>query len=168
MTGMLKMHRRPATIVNPPRVGRNEKCWCGSGKKFKQCCLLLLQPRRQTIPTPPQAHVMEAVQQLANASKNPIAQAIIEERVKEFRERFGREPGDNDRIFFQTPSQQEVIDKVSIAMRAAKIDPAFIYAFQKTGLIVVVENMSVLTGEDLQLFMKAIDEYRSEHNKENQ
>ena len=24
----------------PPRVGRNEPCPCGSGKKFKKCCLL--------------------------------------------------------------------------------------------------------------------------------
>ena len=23
----------------PPRVGRNEDCPCGSGKKFKHCCL---------------------------------------------------------------------------------------------------------------------------------
>lgn len=23
----------------PPRVGRNETCPCGSGKKFKHCCL---------------------------------------------------------------------------------------------------------------------------------
>ena len=23
---------------NPPRVGRNEPCPCGSGKKFKKCC----------------------------------------------------------------------------------------------------------------------------------
>lgn len=25
---------------NPPKVGRNEPCPCGSGKKFKHCCLL--------------------------------------------------------------------------------------------------------------------------------
>jgi len=23
----------------PPRIGRNEPCPCGSGKKFKKCCL---------------------------------------------------------------------------------------------------------------------------------
>lgn len=26
-------------IMNPPAVGRNAPCPCGSGKKFKQCCL---------------------------------------------------------------------------------------------------------------------------------
>ncbi len=26
-------------VRRPPRVGRNEPCPCGSGKKFKKCCL---------------------------------------------------------------------------------------------------------------------------------
>ena len=26
-------------VRKPPRVGRNEPCPCGSGKKFKKCCL---------------------------------------------------------------------------------------------------------------------------------
>lgn len=25
----------------PPKVGRNEPCPCGSGKKFKKCCLVM-------------------------------------------------------------------------------------------------------------------------------
>lgn len=36
--------RKPGkTIIKPgPRLGRNEPCRCGSGKKFKLCCLPLL------------------------------------------------------------------------------------------------------------------------------
>ena len=26
------------TIVKPPKVGRNDPCPCGSGKKYKKCC----------------------------------------------------------------------------------------------------------------------------------
>ncbi len=26
-----------------PKLGRNKKCFCGSGKKYKKCCLLLEQ-----------------------------------------------------------------------------------------------------------------------------
>jgi preprotein translocase subunit SecA len=29
---------KPAPIKAGPRVGRNDPCPCGSGKKFKQCC----------------------------------------------------------------------------------------------------------------------------------
>jgi SWIM/SEC-C metal-binding protein len=25
-------------VVAPPKIGRNETCPCGSGKKFKKCC----------------------------------------------------------------------------------------------------------------------------------
>jgi uncharacterized protein YecA (UPF0149 family) len=42
LPGYIKM-RLPPTPVQmrrvPPRVGRNEPCPCGSGKKFKRCCL---------------------------------------------------------------------------------------------------------------------------------
>ena len=30
---------RPANVRTGPKVGRNDPCPCGSGKKFKQCCL---------------------------------------------------------------------------------------------------------------------------------
>ena len=29
---------RPETIVNTQKVGRNDPCPCGSGKKYKKCC----------------------------------------------------------------------------------------------------------------------------------
>ena len=29
---------RPETIVNTRKVGRNDPCPCGSGKKYKKCC----------------------------------------------------------------------------------------------------------------------------------
>lgn len=35
-------------IVNEvPKMGRNEPCWCGSGLKYKKCCLLTEQEYRQ-------------------------------------------------------------------------------------------------------------------------
>jgi uncharacterized protein len=32
------LRNRPKTVVAPEKVGRNEPCPCGSGKKFKKCC----------------------------------------------------------------------------------------------------------------------------------
>jgi hypothetical protein len=32
-------HGPIAPVVKPPRPGRNEPCWCGSGKKYKKCHL---------------------------------------------------------------------------------------------------------------------------------
>ena len=30
--------RKSNTVVKPPKVGRNDPCPCGSGKKYKKCC----------------------------------------------------------------------------------------------------------------------------------
>ena len=30
-----------STVVKEPKIQRNEKCPCGSGKKYKKCCLIL-------------------------------------------------------------------------------------------------------------------------------
>lgn len=43
MRPFLKPMTIPPTLKQmarkPPKVGRNEPCYCGSGKKFKRCCL---------------------------------------------------------------------------------------------------------------------------------
>lgn len=33
-----KKYRRSKTIIKEKKIGRNEPCPCGSGKKYKQCC----------------------------------------------------------------------------------------------------------------------------------
>jgi SEC-C motif domain protein len=32
------LRQGPAPVKSAPKVGRNDPCPCGSGKKFKQCC----------------------------------------------------------------------------------------------------------------------------------
>lgn len=35
---LYKIEKSSKTIVKPPKVGRNDPCPCGSGKKYKKCC----------------------------------------------------------------------------------------------------------------------------------
>lgn len=35
---LYKIEKTSKTVVKPPKVGRNDPCPCGSGRKFKQCC----------------------------------------------------------------------------------------------------------------------------------
>jgi hypothetical protein len=35
---LYKQEKSSHTVVKPPKVGRNDPCPCGSGKKFKKCC----------------------------------------------------------------------------------------------------------------------------------
>lgn len=35
---LYKLEKTSKTLVKPPKVGRNDPCPCGSGKKYKYCC----------------------------------------------------------------------------------------------------------------------------------
>ena len=35
---LYKVQKSSKTVVKPPKVGRNDPCPCGSGKKYKKCC----------------------------------------------------------------------------------------------------------------------------------
>jgi SWIM/SEC-C metal-binding protein len=35
-----KLLNPPVPISNPIKLGRNDPCFCGSGKKFKKCCIV--------------------------------------------------------------------------------------------------------------------------------
>ena len=48
-------------------------------------------------------------------------------------------------------------------MKAAGIDPAFIYAFEKTGLLVSEENQDLIPEKDLEEWRAAIEEYSRKH-----
>ena len=34
-----KPSERNAMYWDKPKLGRNDACWCGSGKKYKKCCM---------------------------------------------------------------------------------------------------------------------------------
>ena len=50
-------------------------------------------------------------------------------------------------------------------MKAAGMDPAFIYAFEKTGLLVSEQNQHLISDEDLAEWDAAIEEYERKHRR---
>ena len=94
---------------------------------------------------------------------------IITQQKKLFREKFGREPGPEDPLFFDpgvaTPqflsveSQEEVWKSLLQAAADSEIDPAIVYAMNKTGRIVTETNAQFLTDAELQEWHDAVDEY---------
>ena len=50
-------------------------------------------------------------------------------------------------------------------MKAAGLDPAFIYAFEKTGLLVSEENQHLIPEKDLEEWRSAVEEYRRKHSE---
>ena len=56
--------------------------------------------------------------------------------------------------------EAEVRQKMIEAMRENNADPAYIYAFEKTGLLVFQETMDQLTPEQLNEWADAYEEYQ--------
>jgi hypothetical protein len=94
---------------------------------------------------------------------------IIAQQKKLFREQFGREPGPHDPLFFDpgvaTPqflsdeSTDEIWKSLLQAAGDSGIDPAIVYAMNKTGRIVTETNVHFLTDAELQEWNDAVDEY---------
>jgi len=83
-----------------------------------------------------------------------------------FRKKFGRDPGPDDPIFFDPNAKEPVPlnphqyeqDMIE-TMAQAGVNPAFIYAFKRTGRIVTESNKHRLTEKELRRWNDAITEY---------
>jgi hypothetical protein len=51
-------------------------------------------------------------------------------------------------------------------MNAAGLDPAFNYAFEKTGLLVTEQNQHLIPESDLAEWDAAIEEYEAKHGRQ--
>ena len=96
------------------------------------------------------------------------AEAIAQQKQL-FREKFGREPEPEDPLFFDpdsavpeflsAESQEETWRVLVQAAGESGMDPALVYAMNKTGRIVTKQNMRFLTDADIQEWNDAVDEY---------
>lgn len=101
----------------------------------------------------------------------PELAVVLERRIQAFREKFGREPGPEDPLFFdpdadqpqfRSEAQQNAIwESMCNMMLAAGCDPAIVYAARKTERIVTRANRKNLTPAELTEWNNAVDEYRS-------
>jgi len=88
-----------------------------------------------------------------------------------FRSKFGREPGPGDPLFFDPDSdqpqpptavqQQTIIAAMHQIMLNTGIDPAFAYAFQKTGLLLTEDNINLFTAAELAEWNDAANEFKT-------
>lgn len=136
------------------QVSRNGPCPCGSGKKYKICC------HRKGI-----KYVEDDAGVVGRSVpiNDDVAEVMRVQREK-FVAWFGREPGPDDPIFFDLPHTEVVEHIMAEGMRAAGIDPALIYAFEKTGRLVTAENHRLIPERDLDEWDAAIREYEEKHS----
>lgn len=141
--------------MSKKRISRNAPCPCGSGKKYKNCCygkgFDWVQDEDGTIgrSIPMTEEVNEVVQQLRQA----------------FIEKHGRKPEPDELLFTDMPHLEHLEAMLVGDMKAAGLDPAFIYAFEKTGLLVSEENQHLIPEKDLEEWRSAVEEYRRKHSQ---
>ncbi|MPZ93112.1 MAG: hypothetical protein GEU68_16115 [Actinobacteria bacterium] len=97
---------------------------------------------------------------------DPEVVKALERQRQAFRAKFGRDPGPTDPVFFDpnadepTPIDPERFERDMIeVMSRAGIDPALMYATNKTGLKVTEMNQYLLSDEDLAEWQEATEEY---------
>jgi len=94
-----------------------------------------------------------------NVPLHPELAEAFDEAGAEFRKVHGRDPRPDDLIFGDMGHQEYVEAEMVDTMKKAGIDPALIYAFEKTGLIVTEMNQDKMPDSYLQEWREAVEEY---------
>jgi SEC-C motif len=136
------------------RISRNAPCPCGSGKKYKHCCY----HRGFEWQEDEQGDIYKSIPMSSEVSE------ILGRQKQKFIDKYGREPGPDDPVFFDMPPLEHIEHEMVQAMQAAGLDPAFIYAFEKTGLLVSEQNQHLISDQDLAQWQAALDEYQAKQD----
>jgi hypothetical protein len=141
--------------MSKKRTSRNAPCPCGSGKKYKHCC------------NDKGFEWIEDEDGVVGKSI-PLTEEIKEvfEQVRQaFTDKHGREPGSDELLFTDLPHLEHLEAMLVGDMKSAGLDPAFIFAFEKTGLLVSEENQRLIPEKNLEEWRSAVEEYRRNHSK---
>ena len=133
------------------KVGRNDACPCGSGNKFKKCCL----GKPFSWETDDSGEAIQAF---------PVEgrlEELLNEMDEEFKRHFERPPRGNDALFLAKHyySEDDVKRKTIEAMEKTGMDPAFIYAYRKTGYLLTETSKDRATGAAIKEWNDAVDEF---------
>jgi hypothetical protein len=146
------------------RLGKNELCPCGSGRSYGRCCY----DKDFEFVVDDDGNIFKAVPMSEELA------GIMEEQKRKFIDKYGHEPGPDDHVFFDAPPLEHAEHFMVEAMKQAGLDPAIIYAFEKTGLIVTEANQNLISDVDRAEWEAAVMEFRdkqgdvSEEDAENE
>ena len=135
------------------KLAHNAPCPCGSGKPYGDCCY----DKGFEYLVDEDGTIFKSIPMSGELAK------VIEEQKRKFVETHGREPGPGDDLFFDMPPLEHVEHYMVEGMKQAGLDPAIIYAFEKTGLLVTEENEHLISDNDRAEWEAAILEYRAKH-----
>src|SRR5262245_30390679 len=91
------------------KLSRNAPCPCGSGKKYKHCCYGKGFDYEQDADGKLFKSIPMSDEMLG----------LVEEQRQKFIQKYGREPGPGDKVFFDMPHPEQVEHMTVQAMKAA-------------------------------------------------
>ncbi len=134
-------------------IPRNAPCPCGSGRKYKHCCM----SKGFTYEIDESGEIHRRVPVPRVLARE--LQASLEQQRLKFIEEHGREPGPDDRVFFDAPHLEHLEADMAQSLRKAGLSPAYVHAFEKTGLLVTTLNKHLISEVDLKRWQAAVEEY---------
>src|SRR5262245_19344679 len=96
---------------------------------------------------------------------SPAVREVLAQLRQAFIAKYGREPGPDDLVFPDLPHPEHLEAMMVEDMRRAGLDPAFIYAFEKAGLLVTEQNQHLIPETDLAQWDAAIAEYEMKEGR---
>jgi hypothetical protein len=90
---------------------------------------------------------------------------VFQQLRQAFIDKHGREPEPDELLFTDLPHLEHLGSMLTGDMRSAGLDPAVIYAFEKTGFLISEENQHLIPEKDLDEWRSAVEEYRTKHSK---
>ena len=133
------------------KLPRNAPCPCGSGEKYAHCCY----DKGLEYLVDEDGTVFKSI-----PMSDELAE-ILEQQQQKFIEQHGRQPGPSDNLFFDMPLVEHAEHFMVEAMKQAGLDPAIIYAFEKTGLLLTEANEHLISDVDRADWEAAIREYEA-------
>lgn len=133
----------------PRKVSRNAPCPCGSGKKYKHCCLGKDFDWVET----DDGGIGRSIEM------SEELQEVVQGLFESFRARHGRAPGPDDRLFDDAPQLEHLEHFTVQAMKKAGIDAALMHAYEETNLLLSEKNERLVSEADVAEWEEAIDEH---------
>ena len=140
------------------KLPQSAPCPCGSGRKYGRCC----HGKEFDYLVDDDSTIFKSIPMTDELAE------VIEEQKRKFIEKFGREPESGDNLFFDMPPLEHAEHFMVETMKQAGLDPAFIYAFEKTGLLVTEANEHHISDKDRGEWEAAVLEYHDKHGDQSE
>ena len=148
-------------------IGGLELCPCRSGKKYENCC----RKKAFKFVRDKDGTVYKRLLVLGDLPKNIQEASGISSRKEMWATLLGADIKHmKDAEFIDVPYlpqakvSPEGLDDIEL-FKKANMPPEFIYAYQRTGLLVTEHNKRFIPDVELREFYDAVDEYRKKYKK---